>query len=44
MNRYFLLMMLIVLAWGQESEKIISRWDNNVIKKIHYYEGSGFNE
>tara|TARA_B100000315_G_scaffold220166_1_gene222609 strand:+ start:253 stop:420 length:168 start_codon:yes stop_codon:yes gene_type:complete len=44
MVRYISLLLFIRLAFGQDSERIISRWDNGVTKNIHYYEGSGFDE
>ena len=44
MTKHLTLLLFIGLTWGQSSEKIISKWDNGVTKKQHYYEGSGFDE
>jgi len=44
MIRYLSLLLLIGLAFGSDSERIISKWDNGVTKRIQYYRGSGFDE
>jgi len=44
MKKLFLITILISLAWGQENERIIEKWDNGVIKIKHYYKGQGFDE
>jgi antitoxin component YwqK of YwqJK toxin-antitoxin module len=44
MVRYISLLLFIGLAFGSDSERIISKWDNGVTKRIQYYRGSGFDE
>jgi len=44
MTKHLTLLLFIGLAFGSDSERIISKWDNGVTKRIQYYTGSGFDE
>tara|TARA_B100001750_G_scaffold206778_1_gene184639 strand:+ start:260 stop:913 length:654 start_codon:yes stop_codon:yes gene_type:complete len=44
MKKYLFIVLLVGVAFSEQYEKVITKWSNGTARKIHYYEGKGFDE